>query len=361
MGTILFTGFPGFLGVQLLPRVMARSPEADALCVVQPKFAGIATRRLEELTVADPSLEGRVKLVPGDITSPGLGLDDPGHLAAELREIWHLAAVYDLSVPRDVAMAVNVVGTHHVLDLAEAAPSIERLQYVSTCYVSGRWAGAFREDDLDVGQRFNNFYEETKFLAEVEVQRRRDGGLPTTIYRPAVVVGDSSTGETQKYDGPYYALQLMMRQGRWAVMPSIGDPTLHRFNIVPRDFVVDAIAALSHLDRSLGRVYQLADPSPLTVAEMYGAMADAVGCRLLRVPLPAPLARVAIDHVPGVRQLLRIPSSTLAYLTHPTYYLTDHQVDLVPSGVACPSLRSYLPDLVAYMRRHPEISPEAMT
>lgn len=131
---------------------------------------------------------------------------------------------------------------------------MERFHYVSTCYVSGRYAGAFGEDDLDVGQQFNNFYEETKFLAEVEVQNRRDRGMPTTIYRPSVVVGDSSTGKTQKYDGPCYLLQLLLRQGRWAVMPTIGDPTLHRFNIVPSDFIIDPIVALSATERSTGRV-----------------------------------------------------------------------------------------------------------
>jgi hypothetical protein len=94
---------------------------------------------------------------------------------------------------------------------------------------------------------------------------------------------------------------------------------------------------------------------------MYASMAEAVGCRLIRVPLPAPLARFAIDHVPGVRRLLRIPSSTLAYLTHPTYYLTANQVDLEGTGVACPPLRSYMGRLVDFMRRHPEITPEAMT
>jgi thioester reductase-like protein len=360
VGTILFTGFPGFLGAELLPRVLARSPEAEALCVVQAKFAGVAARRLEGIVAAEPSLADRVRLVPGDITSPGLGLDDPRVQASRLSEIWHLAAVYDLSVPRDVGMAVNVVGTHNVLDLAESAPSLERLHYVSTCYVSGRWAGAFGEGDLDVGQRFNNFYEETKFLAEVEVQKRRDGGLPTTVYRPAVVVGDSRTGRTQKYDGPYYALQLMMRQGRRAVMPAVGDPTLHRFNIVPSDFVVDAIAELSHMDRSSGRVYQLADPAPLTVAEMYQAMAEALGCRVFSVPLPASVARFAIDHVPGVGELLRIPPPTIAYLTHPTYYLTANQADLDATGISCPPLRSYLGNLVGFMRRHPEITPEAM-
>jgi thioester reductase-like protein len=81
-------------------------------------------------------------------------------------------------------------------------PDLRRLHYVSTCYVSGRWAGIFRETDLVKGQRFNNFYEETKYLAEVAVAAARDNGLPTTIYRPSVVGGDSTTGATQKYDGP---------------------------------------------------------------------------------------------------------------------------------------------------------------
>ena len=221
-------------------------------------------------------------------------------------------------------------------------------------------ARALGEDDLDVGQQFNNYYEETKFLAEVEVQTRRDQGMPTTIYRPSVVVGDSTTGQTQKYDGPYYALQLLLRQGRWAVMPTVGDPTLHRFNIVPSDFVIEAIATLSATDRSSGRVYNLADPRPLTVAELYATMADAVGCRMIPVPLPASLARFAIDHVPGVHSLLRIPSSTIAYLNHPTYYLTANQADLDDTGVACPPVESYMPTLVEFMRRNPDISAAAM-
>lgn len=262
MSTLLFTGFPGFLGVQLLPRVLSRLPNSTVTCLIQSNFADLATRQLEELVEANPDLAGRIDLVTGDITVPGLGLDDPTALAAGVTEVWHLAAVYDLSVPRDVAMRVNVEGTRNVLDFAERADSLQRFHYVSTCYVSGRYAGAFGEDDLDVGQQFNNYYEETKFLAEVEVQTRRDQGMPTTIYRPSVVVGDSTTGQTQKYDGPYYALQLLLRQGRWAVMPTVGDPTLHRFNIVPSDFVIEAIATLSATDRSSGRVYNLADPRP---------------------------------------------------------------------------------------------------
>lgn len=361
MTVSLFTGFPGFLGVELLPRVLRRDPRRRAVCLVQAKFADRARRKVDGLLAAEASLAGRITLVEGDITMPNLGLDDPAGIAANLTEIWHLAAVYDISVPRDLAMHVNVDGMRQVCDLAERAPSLERLHYVSTCYVSGHYAGPFGEDDLDVGQHFNNFYEELKFLAEVEVQQRRRAGLPATVYRPAVVVGDSTTGETQKYDGPYFALQWLLRQPRVALMPVVGDPTAFRFNIVPRDFVVDAIDALSANEHSRDRVYQLADPHPLTVDELYREMGRAMGRRIMRVPITRWLAKVAIEKIPGVYQLLRIPSGAIDYLTQPTQYLTDHaRADLGGTGVTCPALPSYLPTLVDFMRRHPEVGSAAM-
>ena len=361
MGTVLFTGFPGFLGSQLLPRVLRRNPDQRALCLVQGKFADLARTRAAELEAADPGLVGRIELVEGDITRPGLGLDDVGATMADVVELWHLAAVYDLSVPRDVGMRINVDGTRHVLDVAEQAPGLSRLQYVSTCYVSGRWAGAFKETDLDVGQRFNNFYEETKFLAEVLVAERQAAGLPTSIYRPSIVVGDSTTGATQKYDGPYFLLQWLLRQKRNAIVPMMGDPTAVRLNVVPRDFVVDAIATLSGDARSKDRTYQLADPRPLTIDELVAAMGDATGKKLRRVPVPRKVATWAIDRVPGVDGVLRIPSSAVEYFTHPTFYdTTNASADLEGTGVSCPSIRDYLPTLVAFMRANPDISSAAM-
>src|SRR5690606_11041620 len=129
----------------------------------------------------------------------------------------HLAAVYDLEVVRELGMRVNVDGTRHVVAFCQACPDLERLQYVSTCYVSGRWPGIFRETDLIKGQRFNNFYEETKYLAEVIVAEAMQDGMPATIYRPSVVGGASATGATQKYDGPYFILRWLLKQGRIAV------------------------------------------------------------------------------------------------------------------------------------------------
>lgn len=360
MSTILFTGFPGFLGIELLPRLLQGNEHA-AVCLVQPKYAAIARERSEQLERRHSWLRQRLRLLEGDITRPRLGLTDVRAHSADVVEIFHLAAVYDLSVTRALAHDVNVLGTRHVLDFAAECPGLQRFQYVSTCYVSGRYAGIFRESDLDCGQGFHNFYEETKFLAEVDVQKRMHDGLPATIYRPAIVVGDSATGATQKYDGPYFIIRWILRQRGIAFMPVVGDPTAHRVNVVPRDFVVDAIAHLARLEASAGTVYQLADPQPPTVAEMIDAIQRATGQRLVRIPLPLNLAKAAIDWIPLVERLMQIPSSAVDYFVHPAHYTCDNtQRDLAGSGIEAPSFHTYVGNLVEFVRRHPGVGSEAM-
>ena len=146
------------------------------MCLVQTKYAPLAAQRIDQLVAADGSLKGRITLSEGDITAPGLGLHEG--VLGDVTEAWHLAAVYDLAVDRALGVRVNVDGTRNVLDALERCPKLERLHYFSTCFVSGRYAGPFSEDDLDVGAPFSNFYEETKHLAEVEVRRRMAAGLP---------------------------------------------------------------------------------------------------------------------------------------------------------------------------------------
>ncbi|HEY3452725.1 MAG TPA: SDR family oxidoreductase [Myxococcales bacterium] len=362
MATVFFTGFPGFLGSELLPRVLERHAKGvTATCLVQPKFVTLAKARAEELARSHPAVAGRIHLVEGDITRPDLGLGEAKELKEETVEIFHLAAVYDLAVKRDLAMRVNLDGTRFTLDFARACPNLKRLQYVSTCYVSGRYAGAYTEYDLEKGQEFNNYYEETKYLAEVEVQRRMREGLPTTIYRPAIVVGDSATGATQKYDGPYYMMQLLLRQPAMALMPMVGRPDRTRVNVVPRDYVVAAIAYLSGLEKSKGKVYQLCDPNALTVAQMVDTLARAVGKNVVRVPLPTTVARNAISHVPGVYQLMKVPAESLDYFVHPTFYTCNNALaDLEGSGIRCPGFPEYAPKLVTFMKEHPEFGSAAM-
>lgn len=365
MSQVLLTGFPGFLGSELVRRVLARKGRPSVLCLVQPKFAALARKRVAEIEAEFASrgtpVAGRLRLVPGDITQPDLGLEEPAEVAKSVREIFHLAAVYDLSVKRETALKINVLGTRHVLAFAQRCKKLTRLQYVSTCYVSGRYVGIFREEDLVRGQEFNNFYEETKYLAEVEVREAMADGLPVTIYRPAVVTGDSRTGETQKYDGPYYVIRWLLKQPTVAVLPVPGDPKRTRINLVPRDFVIDAIAALSQAKASAGKCYQLADPDPPTIDDAITLMGKATGRVIVRVPMPLTVAKSAIEHVPGVYQLLGIPASAVDYFIHPTFYDTANaDRDLAALGIRCPHLADYMPHLVEFLRAHPDIESGAM-
>ncbi len=348
MPSIFFTGFPGFLGSELLPRVLARTDD-QAVCLVQPKFRALAEERAVRIA------KDRIRIVEGDLTAELDHID-----ASEIREIFHLAAVYDLGVSRDVGMRVNVTGTQRVLDLAARAPRLERLHYISTCYVSGRYPGLFTEADLEKGQTFNNYYEETKQLAELEV-RRRMREIPTTIYRPSVVVGDSTTGATQKFDGPYFVIQWLMRQPKLAVLPVVGRPSCYRFNVVPSDFIMRALDHLSSLKTNAGTTYALADPDPMTVDETIDTIAAATGRKVLRIPLTRGIAKGALQYIPGVYRLMRIPAPAVDYFVHPTSYDTTNATrDLAAAGIVAPHLRDYAPRLVEFVRAHPEIGSRAM-
>jgi thioester reductase-like protein len=362
MSTVLFTGFPGFLGSELLPRVLRRDEDLEAVCIVQDRFLPLAQTRADELVAADPSLAGRIALIEGDITLPDLGLGaQRADLLARTTEVYHLAAVYDLEVQRELGMRVNVDGTQHVVDFCGDCTDLDRLHYVSTCYVSGRWAGIFRETDLVKGQPFNNFYEETKYLAEVAVAEARDNGLPTTIYRPSVVGGDSTTGATQKYDGPYFIVRWLLKQPKVALMPVVGDPDGYRFNVVPRDFVIDGIETLSARQDTIGGTYALADPEPHTIRELIDVFGQVTDKRLVAVPLPLGVAKGALRRVPGLQGLMGMPPASANYFTHPTHYTTDEADRLLAEeGVTRPDRETWFRAMAAFVRANPDVSSAAM-
>ncbi|WP_302081424.1 SDR family oxidoreductase [Salinibaculum rarum] len=356
--TAFLTGFPGFLGVSLTERLLERGETVT--CLVQPKYHDTAGERAEELRHSTGVASERLTLVTGDITDPNLGLDDPETVREQTSELYHLAAIYDLGVDRAPAEAVNVGGTERVLDFTMQA-GVERLHYVSTCYVSGRHDGVFGPDDLDVGQSFNNHYEATKFEAEVAVQERMDDGLPATIYRPAIAVGDSQTGETAKYDGLYYLLRLFDRQPRIAVGPIHPPSRRYEFNVVPRDFVVDAIAELSGRAETAGSVFQLCNPNPPTVRQLLALCVEALGRRIVPVPVHAGATRRLLERFDWLARALDVEPATMDYLAHPTRYVSPNtQRALAETDISCPPLSAYLDTLVAYMRAHPEVSADAM-
>jgi thioester reductase-like protein len=347
---ILFTGFPGFIGMRLLPRILDLKSHARIECLVQEKFLEAAQKAVEALEHKHRHARGRIDLVVGDITAQGLGVEGKRarELRKSLREAYHLAAVYDLAVTREVGRRINVEGTKNVLEFLEHAPHFERLHYVSTAYVSGTARGVFRETDLDVGQGFKNYYEETKFQAEVEVVRSR---VPRTIYRPGVVVGDSKTGETGKFDGPYFVLRAMERLPPRGLFVRLGFG-FGTVNVVPIDFVVEALARLSAAPGSLGKTYHLCDPRPHTPVEIAELFAAAVGKKFVYVPVPMAVAK-AFFAPKLVQNFFGMPPQALDYFDDPVRHdATLATKDLAELGVECPELAEYVPRLVDFYQKH---------
>jgi len=347
---VLFTGFPGFIGMRLLPRLCELKPEVVFHCLVQEKFAEPARQAVEALSSSHPGTRGRIVLVVGDITAEGLGIEEAKAraLQASLTEAYHLAAVYDLAVSREVAERINTSGTRNVLDFLGQAPGFQGLHYVSTAYVSGRYRGVFRETDLDLGQRFKNHYEATKFEAEVLVAK---SAVPHTIYRPGVVVGDSKTGETGKFDGPYFILAAMERLPSPGLFIRLGrgDGTV---NVVPVDFVIEALARLSAWDGSRGKTYHLTDPIPLEPVAIARLLAAALGKRFAYVPVPMAVARVAFTPA-WVQEFFGMPKEALEYFDDGVRHDASQATrDLESLGIRCPRLADYVPHLVAFYRAH---------
>ncbi|MEX2196477.1 MAG: SDR family oxidoreductase [Thermoleophilaceae bacterium] len=334
------TGFPGFLGRRLVAGLAERGP---VTCLVHPS-------QLEQARAAAPA---NVEVLAGDIAERDLGLSpgDYERVAAATTAVYHLAAIYDLAVPLQIAQSVNVDGTGNVLDLCRRCAQLERLHYVSTAYVAGDRGGVVYEHELALGQAFKNHYESTKFQAEVWVHEEMPE-LPVTIYRPAIVVGDSRTGETQKFDGPYYMLRVVaFAEARGNPIPQFGRASAP-FNVVPVDFVVDALLAGSAPD-ALGRTFHLVDPEPITALDVLSLLAREYAGREPSYRLPAPLVAESL-RIPAVRKLFAgAPRESISYLNHPVRFDTRQATDfLAANGLRCPRFEEYIGPVVAFFREH---------
>jgi nucleoside-diphosphate-sugar epimerase len=349
--TVFLTGFPGFIASRLLRRLAKEG--GRFLLLVQPAFAGRAQKEL--LSIAEHA--GRslsdFALLPGDITQPDLGMSPPDLEAARSQSttLFHLAAIYDLAVARDVGLCVNVDGTHNVNNFAGSLPHLRHYHYVSTCYVAGKRTGRILENELRHEAGFRNYYEETKYLAELEVETLKRE-LPITIHRPSVVCGDSRSGETAKYDGVYYLIHYLLKWPSVLSVFNIGNSDV-ALNLVPVDFVVEAMATLAEDPHSVGKTVQLADPEPLTTRELFNTIARCIGGRESRVTVPASLVETSLM-LPLAPRITGLPHSAVPYFflkqTHDT---TQASALLKPHGISCPPFESYAAAIVDYAARHP--------
>jgi len=344
------TGGTGFIGRRVVSQILARSEDAEVWVLVRRE----SLARFERLAT---EWGPRAKPLVGDLTTADLGLTD--EVIAELGvldHIVHCAAIYDITADEDSQQAANVEGTRAVIDLSHRLDAT--LHHVSSIAVAGTYRGEFTEDDFDVAQDLPTPYHQTKFEAELLV--RSAPGLRYRVYRPAVVVGDSQTGEMDKVDGPYYFFGLL---AKLAVLPRFAPmvlPDTGRTNIVPVDYVVDALVELMHADGRDGQTFHLTAPKTIGLRGIYRGIAEEAGLPPLRGSLPGatatPFLRVS-GRAKVVRNMaatqLGIPGEILDVVDlAPTFTAANTVEALQGTGIAVPEFASYAPKLWRYWADH---------
>ncbi|OBJ94900.1 short chain dehydrogenase [Mycolicibacterium fortuitum] len=344
------TGGTGFIGRRVITRILSNEPDAEVWVLVRRE----SLTRFERLA---QDWDDRVKPLVGDLTGTDLGLSDTD--VAELGDVAHVvhcAAIYDMTVGESEQRAANVDGTRAVIELARRLDAT--LHHVSSIAVAGNHRGTFTEDDFDVAQDLPTPYHQTKFEAELLV--RSTPGLRYRVYRPAVVVGDSQTGEMDKIDGPYYFFGVLARLAALPRFTPMMLPDSGRTNVVPVDFVVDAMVALMHVEGKDGETFHLTAPKTVGLRDIYRGVAAEAGLPPLRGSLPrataAPVLR-ARGRVKAVRNIiatqLGIPGDVLDVVElRPTFTADKTAAALRGTGIAVPEFSSYAPKIWRYWAEH---------
>src|ERR1700756_504010 len=272
------TGGTGFIGRRVVSRLLEVEPTAEVWVLVRRQSLGRFERLLAEWGE-------RAKPLVGELPELALTQDTLAELG-QVDHVVHCAAIYDITAGEAEQRIANVEGTRAVIDFARRLDAT--LHHVSSIAVAGEFRGEYTESDFDVGQQLPTPYHQTKFEAELLV--REATGLRHRIYRPAVVVGDSRTGEMDKIDGPYYFFGVLAKLAALPRFTPIMLPDTGRTNIVPVDYVVDALVALMHAEGSDGRTFHLTAPKTIGLRGIYRGVAKAAGLPPLRGSLPRSVA-----------------------------------------------------------------------
>jgi nucleoside-diphosphate-sugar epimerase len=351
--TIFLTGFPGFIAERLVKRLA--SAETQFFLLVQPQFVEKAMQSIEQISAETKTPLENFALIEGDITRENLGMSEYDAVVVkdETTDVYHLAAIYDLAVAKNLAYSVNVDGTKNVNELVKNLPNLRRYNYVSTCYVAGKRTGKILETELEHNEGFRNFYEETKYLAETEVENLK-ANFPVTIFRPSVVVGDSITGETVKYDGIYYLIQYLRKSPELLRFVNVGNKNV-KLNLVPVDFVVEGIASLAKDKAAIGKTIALADPNPLTTEQLFETISEALTGKKSILTPPQKLVEKSLL-LPFAEPMTGLPLAAVPYFfISQTYDTSIADEFLSAHNVKCPNFRSYIKNLLKFVEKSPKL------
>ncbi len=355
------TGATGFIGRFLVDKLVARE---GAIYVLVRKGS---VKKLDALRSRWGADEKRVVAVVGDLAKPKLGLApaDIARLKGKVKHFFHLAAIYDLAADAASQEQANIDGTRHAVELCDAIAA-RTFHHMSSIAAAGLYDGVFREDMFEEAEELDHPYFRTKHESEGIV--RKESKAPFRIYRPGIVVGHSQTGEIDKIDGPYYFFKLIqkMRNALPPWMPTVGIEG-GRINIVPVDFVVDAMDHLAHKKGLDGACFHLTDPEPRRIGEILNLFAKAAHAPQMTMRLNAKMfsfiPSFVVDSVMSLAPVRRIQKQVLAdlgipkdmftFVNYPTRFDTrETEKALKGSGIAVPRLEDYAWRLWDYWERH---------
>ena len=351
------TGATGFVGRHLVAELLKREGTINVL--VREGSGGKVDALIEDLGAS-----GRIKPISGDMSKPGLGVDD---FDEKLDHLFHLAAIYDVAADADAMTKANVDGTRHVVEFANSH-EVGRFHHTSSIAVAGSYEGVFQEDMFDEDQKLPHAYHSSKYDSEKLV--RREAQPQTLIFRPGIVVGHSQTGAMDKIDGPYYFFGLLkrLRHALPAWFPLAG-PEGGQTNIVPVDFVAQAMDHIAHLpdDELPGDTFHLVNPEAQTVGETLNEFAKAAHAPQLAMRVDPHVTnavpkqvRAGLKALPTVKRIrettlrdLGIPPDAMENRDfHCTFDARDTLRALQGTGIAAPPLSSYAGVLWDYWERN---------
>jgi thioester reductase-like protein len=353
-GDVLLTGATGFVGMEMLARYLERGDRDIVTLVRSDCHAGAQARIdgvLENLFGDDaPAYRPRVQAVAADMTSTGLGLTEAERtgLAERVTKIVHSAASVSFSLPLAEAREINREGTRRMLELAEltkARGGLECYAHISTAFVAGDHSGAFAECDHDVGQTFHNSYEQSKFESEQLI--RSHEGLPFTILRPSIVVGDHNNGWTSAFNVLYWPLRAFAR-GLFTAVPAVASAPV---DVVSIDYVADAAYQLCETSCGNGATYHLtAGEDASSIAELASLASRYFRRPVPRVVTPEEFATMTLGA--AERKALEAGSEYFPYFSmEGTFDDRETRKRLEPDGITTVPLRDYVDKLLDFATR----------